>query len=160
MNVILTSISDIRYMCTVSLLLQLLLIHGNTVFGFLLTHPYHPSLVCHSPGHTSVHTGFVGHLADRLHSWLLFSLLSMQTSRASSTELLPSCSVFPLSGHLSNMLLSSHLLRVGRLLPLPQHTTESTWLQIFVGPRPLKVKFFCKHLPTISWSNYSWFHSG
>lgn len=122
---ILISISDMRYTCTVPLLLQLLLMHGNAGFGFILTHPSHARLVCHSPGCT-VHTGFVGHFAVRLHSWLLFSLLSTKTTRASSTELLPSCSVFPLSGHLSDMVLSSHVLRVGRLLPLPQHSTTQS----------------------------------
>lgn len=140
-------------MCTVPLLLQLLLIHGNTGSGFLLTHPSHPSLVCHSAGCTSVHTGFVGHFAVRLQSWLLFRLLSTKPTRAPSTELLPSSSVFPLSGHFSTMVLPLHLLRVGRLLPLPQHTTEATWLQIFAEQRPLKVKFLCKHLPTVSSSS-------
>lgn len=135
---------------------QLPLIHGNTGFGLLLTHPSHPSLVCHSPGSTSVHIVdiFVGHFAVRLHSWLLFSFLSTRTTRASCTELLPSRSIFPLSGHFSSMVLSSHLLRVGRLLPLSQHTTESTWLQTFAELRPLKIKFLCKHLLTISSSNY------
>lgn len=116
-------------MCTVPLLLQLLLFRGNTVFGFLLIYPRHPSLVCHSPGCTSVHTGFVGHLAVRLHSWLLFSLLSTKTTRASSTELLPSHTLS--SPYLVISLIWS-LLCVGRLLPPPpQHTIESMWLQTF-----------------------------
>lgn len=116
-----------------------------------------------SPGHTSVHTAFVGHFAARLHNWLLFILLSTKPMRASSTELLPSHSVFTLSDHQSNILLFSHLLHAGRPLALPPHTTASAWLQIFVGLRPLKVNFFFQTptaLPAISWSNYSWFHFG
>lgn len=122
-------------------LLQLLLMHGNTGFGFLLTHHSHPRLVCHSPGCTSVHTGFVGHFAVRLHSCLLFSLLSTKTTGASSTELLPRRSVFPLSGHLSDMVLSSHVLRVGRLLPLPQHHRANLAADL-CGTKTLESKVF------------------
>lgn len=108
------------------LLLQLLLFCGNTGFGFLLTYPCHPSLVCHSPGSISVHKGFLGHFAVRLHSGSCSTC-----SPQKPLGLLPqNCSPAPRSSpYLVNMVLSSHLLPVGRLLPPPQHTTELTWLQ-------------------------------
>lgn len=129
-------------MCTVPLLLQLLLVHGNTGFGFLLTHPRHPSLLCHSPGRLC---------------WPLCcqaaQLALVLALHKDHQGLFHRTAPQPLSLPLI-WPLASHLLRVGRLLPLPQHTTEPTWQQSFVELRPLKVKLSCKQLLTTFWSNY------